>query len=468
LDPTTSSNGVPSVWFPNLSYAALIWRAPDGEAKPGLALDWKYTDDRLSFVMNLREGVKFSDGSPMTAADVVNWLKHYKEKGSFTAWLAKVTDISATGPMQVTLKLSTPDPMLPYGLDQGGMAGDVVGPAGLAKPDALGSTTNGAGPYMIDPKATILNSQYVYVKNPYYWDAAAQKWDKVVIKIISDSNALLSALKTGQVQVAEGAATDAADAEAAGLQILTAPAGMLGVYIGDIDGKLVPALKDVRVRQALNYAIDRKGIVESLYGKYGKPTDQFVPQGIGGYLAKLEDVYPFDPAKAKALLAEAGFKDGLKFTLVEQPAVSSGDLLAQAMVANWKDIGVDVTLKPTDSFATYVPIMLSQKFPATTLTFNYSVQLTDTQQLVTNPALYNYMGFTDQKANDLATGQRHQNIDSPQGVAAAEASETYMVQNAFLVPVASVDALLFATKGVDGLKFTTYPWSDPTNWKPAK
>ncbi len=68
----------------NLAYAALIWRAPDGTAKAGLATDWKYSDDRLSFVMNLRAGVKFSDGSPMTAADVANWLKHYKEKGSFT------------------------------------------------------------------------------------------------------------------------------------------------------------------------------------------------------------------------------------------------------------------------------------------------------------------------------------------------------------------------------------------------
>ena len=263
----------------------------------------------------------------------------------------------------MTLKLSTPDPMLPYGLDQDGLAGCVVGPAGLANPEALGSTTNGAGPYMIDPKATILNSQYVYVKNPYYWDPSAQKWDKVVIKIISDSNAMLSALKTGQVQVAEGAATEAGDAEAAGLQIISAPSAMLGMYIGDIDGKIVPALKDVRVRQALNYAIDRKAIVELLYGKYGKPTDQFVPQGIGGYLAKLEDVYPYDPKKAKELLAEAGYKDGFKFTLVEQPAVSSGDLLAQAMVANWKDIGVDVTLKPTDSFSTYVPIMVSRQVP---------------------------------------------------------------------------------------------------------
>jgi hypothetical protein len=96
------------------------------------------------------------------------------------------------------------------------------------------------------------------------------------------------------------------------------------------------------------------------------------------------------------------------------------------------------------------------------------VQLTDTQQLVTNPALYNYMVFTDKKANDLAEAQRQHDIDSPEGKTAAEASETYMVENAFLVPVVSVDALLFAADGVDGLKFGTYPWPDPTNWKPAK
>jgi len=300
--------------------------------------------------------------------------------------------------------------------------------------------------------ATIINSRYVYVKNPHYWDPSAQKWDKVVIKIISDSNAMLSALKTGQVQVAEGAATAAAAAEAAGLKVLSAPSAMLGVYIGDIDGKIVPALKDVRVRQALNFAIDRKGIVASLYGKYGKPTTQSVPQGIGGYLPKLEDVYPYDPNKAKALLAEAGYKNRFKFTLVEQPAVSSGDLLAQAMVANWKDAGIDVTLKPTDSFATYVPLMVSQKYPATTLTFQYSVQLTDTQQLVTKPARYNYMGFTDEKANALADAQRKQNIDSAEGVAAAEASETYMVDNAFLVPLPAPTVGRHGAAGVDRVR----------------
>jgi peptide/nickel transport system substrate-binding protein len=467
LDPTTSSNGVPQVWFPNLAYAALIERQPNGTAAPGLATTWKYSADRMSFVMDLRSGVKFSDGSPMTAQDVVNWLQHYKKSGSFTAWLANVSTITVTGPLQVTLKLSKLDPLLPYGLDQDGMAGDVVGPTGLANPTSLGSSTNGAGPYMLDKANTIANNKYVYVKNPYYWDKSAQHYDQVVVKIITDGNSVLAAMRSGQVQVAEGAATTAPAAKSAGLNIETAPSAMLGVYLADIEGKVTPALKDVRVRQALNYAVNRPAIVKSLYGEYGTPTAQFVPKGVGGYVASLDDQYPYDPAKAKQLLAQAGYPNGFSFTLVEQPAVDSGDLLAQALAANWKSIGVNVTIKTTPSFSAYVTLLLSKKYPTTTLTFQYSVQLVDTQQLVTNPALYNYMGFQDLAGNKLAQDQRAFDIQSPQGVQAAEASEAFMVKNAYLVPVASTDALLFSTKDVAGLTFGTYPWPDPTQWKPA-
>jgi peptide/nickel transport system substrate-binding protein len=213
--------------------------------------------------------------------------------------------------------------------------------------------------------------------------------------------------------------------------------------------------------------VNRPAIVKSLYGDYGSPTTQFVPKGVGGYVASLDAAYPYDPAKAKQLLAQAGYPNGFSFTLVEQPAVDSGDLLAQALAADWKAIGVNATIKTTPSFSAYVSLLLTRKYPTTTLTFQYSVQLVDTQQLVTNPALYNYMGYADPAGNQLAQSQRTYDVDSAPGRQAAQASETYMVKNAYLVPVASTDALLFATSSVTGLKFGTYPWPDPTQWKPA-
>ena len=161
-----------------------------------------------------------------------------------------------------------------------------------------------------------------------------------------------------------------------------------------------------------------------------------------------------------------GYPRGFSFTLLEQPGVDSGDLLAQAL-ADWKAIGVNVAIKTTPSFSAYVGMLYSQQDSATTLTFQYSVQLVDTQQLITNPALYNYMGYADPTGDKLAQDQRAYDVTSPQGVQAAQATETYMVKNAYLVPVASTEALLFSTKDLTGLAFGTYPWPDPTQWKPA-
>lgn len=468
MDPTKAGNGIPLIWYMNLAYASLINRATDGTPEPGLATKWSYSADRMSFVLTLRSGVKFSDGTAMTANDVVAWLQHYKKSGQFAAWLQNVSTITATGPLEVTLKLSKLDPLLPYGLDQDGVAGDVVGPKGLANTGALGSTTVGAGPYMLDKAGTIANSQYTFVKNPYYYDKSVQHYNKIIVKVITDQNSILSALRSGQVQVAQGAATNAAAAKSAGLQVVSASSAMVGMYIADIDGKLAPALKDVRVRQALNYAIDRKAITNSVYGSFGTPTAQYVPKGIGGYVADLDNAYPYDPAKAKQLLAAAGYPHGFSFTLVEQPGIDSGDLLAQAMVANWKAVGVNVTLKSIPSFADYVTALVVKKaYPATTFNFNYSVQLVDTQQLVTNPAVYNYLGYTDAKANALAVDQRKYDPQSADGVKAAEAAETYMVQGAYAVPVSSVRSVVFGAKSVTGLAFNSYPWPNPLNWKPA-
>lgn len=467
MDPTTAGNGVPLIWYMNLAYEPLIKRAVDGTAEPGLATEWGYSDDRLTFTMQLREDVQFSDGDELTAEAVVAWLEHYKANGTFSGWLVNVSTIEATGPLEVTLTLSTPDPMLPYGFDQGVPAGAIVSPTGMADLEALGTETHGAGPYMLDPEATITSSTYTFVKNPNYWNPDGQHWETIVLQVFTDANSVLSALRSGQVQVAQGSATTAGAASDAGFDIYTAPSGMVGIYLADIDGTITPALSDVRVRQALNYAIDREAITETLYGEFGIPTTQFVPEGIGGYLPELEERYPYDPEKAIELLAEAGYPDGFSFTVLEQPGFDGSDLLPQAMAEQFAAIGVDMEVKSFAAFSEYVDELFSLAYPATTLQFNYSVQLTDTQQLVTNPAVYNYLGFTDVKANELATAQRAFDVDSPEGIAAAEDSETYMVENAFLVPVASIQSVLFASSSVGNVDFTAYPWPDPSRWTPA-
>jgi len=124
-------------------------------------------------------------------------------------------------------------------------------------------------------------------------------------------------------------------------------------------------------------------------------------------------------------------------------------------------------VKSFTGFPEYVDALFGKTYPATTLQFNYSVQLVDTQQLVTNPAVYNYLGYTDEKANQLADEQRKQDTDTPEGIKAAEAAETYMVEQAFLVPVTSIKAVMFSDSSVKGVDFTTF-LPLPETWQPAQ
>jgi len=467
MDPTTAGNGLPLAWYMAVAYEPLIQRDPDGATAPGLATEWEYSEDRLTFTMQLREGVLFSDGDELTAEGVVAWLEHYKVNGTFAGnWFPNVTGFEATGPLEVTVRLSSPDPMLPWAFGQAGNAGAIVSPTGLANLESLGTETHGAGPYMLDSEATVANSSYVFVKNPNYWDPDSQHYEKIVFTVIADQNSTLSALRSGQVQVAQGSSATAEAAREAGLEVYQGPSAMVGAYFADFAGTVVPQFADVRVRQALNYALDREAITSAVYGDFGTPTVGYTPEGIVGYLPELNDVYPYDPEKAMELLAEAGYPDGFSFTMLAQTGIDNGDLLAEAMVAQWAEIGVDVELKSYASFADYVTDYFSNQFGITTLNYNYSEQLIATSGLAIPGAAYNTFGFSDQGAIDLVTEQRRFDTDSPEGQKAAEASETYLVETAFAVPVASIDAVVFSDSSVTNVDFSVF-LAQPQYWQPA-
>lgn len=467
LDPALNGNGTPLVWFTRLAYDPLINRDAKGDPQPGLATAWRYSDDRLSFVITLREGVKFSDGSDLTADAVAASMEYWKAHTTFP-YLANVATIAPTGPLEVTLKLSTPDPLLPYAFDQEGQAGDIIAPSGVANPGQLGAATLGAGPYTLDPAATVANSSYVYVKNPTYWDQSSIHYEKVIVKVIADDNSLLAALRSGQVQAAQVNNSSVAAGKSAGLAATSARSAMVGIYLADIDGTVQPQLKDLRVRQALNLAVDRTSITKALYGDTGTATDQYAADGTPGYDASLEDLYPYDPDKAKKLLADAGYPDGFDMTLVVQPGALNQNLLAQTVVEQWAKVGVRATINAPTAFPDYVQLLMSKAYPATTLNFYYSAHLTIMQGLFTNPALYNFFGYNDQGANDLVAEQRQYDVDSAEGDTAAATSERYVVENALAVPIASVDTVMLSTKTVSGLDFTSaFPIPDPTKWKPA-
>lgn len=343
LSPGQDGNGSQNI-AQYLAYEPLIWANTDGTFMPGLATSWKYVGEgNKQFQMDIRTTAKFADGTPVTAEAVAATINYYlKHPAALSHYLTGITAATATG-NTVSVTLSSPNPILPLVFSQSDNWGDIISPAGLASPAQLTKRTFGAGAYTLDTGATVIGDHYTYTKNPNYWNPARQHYSKVVVKVITDPNSALQALQSGQIDVdLNGTANLANQAKGGGLAVTTGNPFIISVFLLDRAGATTPALGNVKVRQALNYAIDRSSIAKAL-GAGFSPSEQFVPPGLDGYDASLDNTYPYDPAKAKQLLADAGYPNGFSFKLCDT-TLQSIDTATQAVIQQLAAVGVKVTL----------------------------------------------------------------------------------------------------------------------------
>jgi peptide/nickel transport system substrate-binding protein len=347
LDPALTNNGGNNVTFASLTYDSLIYFAPNGTFQPDLATSWKYVGaNNEQFVIQLRSGVKFSDGTTMTAQDVVNSIE-YAQKGGSTAatYLTSLTSVTATGPLTVTLNFSSPRPDLTTVFDQNEMSGDIIGPSLLATPTALGTQTDGAGPYELEASQTVTGSTYVFVQNPNYWNSSLSRYSSITLNVIADSTAELNAVKTGQDEfMFGGASTQASSAKAAGLKLYAAPYGWTAMFIEDYTGKLVKALGNEKVRQAINYATDRPVLAKALFGSYAFAEDETSSPGISGYDPSTANYFKYNLKKAKQLMKEAGYAKGFTLPIVSTP-VQDIETETEALQSELSQIGIKFKIK---------------------------------------------------------------------------------------------------------------------------
>jgi peptide/nickel transport system substrate-binding protein len=348
-NPAIFPNGGGAV-IANMSYDSLVYQTSTGKMVPQLATSWGYTGKaQRNFVITLRKGVRFSNGERLTAQALKQYLLYFqKAKGSW-ANLATFDKVTIKGPLTVSLHLTLPNPLMVQAISQRRGMGDVVCPAFLKDPDKLTSQTCGAGPYMLDTSQTVPQDHYLLKANPYYWNKAAVHYSSILVKVISNPSSLLQAMQTGQQDVGDGDGTTYAAARSAGLHATTAPEFFFGVHFQDLKGTMVPALADARVRQALNYAVDRNAITHVLFptAGLGSPTNQFWFSGQDGYVPSLAKVYPYDPAKAKQLLAAAGYSKGFAIDVLSTP-VDQIDTVTQAVASYWKAVGVTLNIHSVD------------------------------------------------------------------------------------------------------------------------
>ena len=299
--------------------------------------------------------MKFSDGSTFDAKAVKSWLDLQVKNKSAVANNLGTKAVTVTGPNSIRLTMSASNPLALLFLSRTWLSGVIPCPKAAANPAILKAATCGTGPYVLDPKQTVTGDTYTYLANPNYWNPAQVQWEKVILKVVNNPQAALDAVRAGQAQVAWPAqASLLKSALDAGLKTVGVPQNVLGLDFLDKSGKVVPAFKDVRVRQALNYAIDRKALADALGGGQGSPVSTQFLVGADGYDAALNNYYPYDVAKAKQLLTAAGYPQGFEVTILSTP-IAGLDTVVQAVAGYWQAIGVktkiDTKPQASDFFA---------------------------------------------------------------------------------------------------------------------
>lgn len=365
------------------AYDSLILREPDGKLSPMLATDWKYNDAHTKLTVDLRKDVTFSDGAKFDAEAAKANLDHFKKaNGPQMAQLAAVSDVKVVDADTIDINLAKPDPSLEYYLSQA--AGLMGSPKALGT-EAIKTEPVGSGPYVMDKAATVKDSQSVFTARKDYWNKDLQKFQKVTFKILTDLTARTNALVSGQVDATILDPKTGKQAEGAKMQLADSEVDWQGLLLMDRDGTKNPALKDVRVRQAINYAFDRKTILDQVMLGQGTPTSQPFGKESGAWLEELEDKYPYDPAKAKALLKEAGYETGV---VLEIPAVPGFDTQIAVVKQQLADVGI--TVKVGAALAnTYTTDIAAKKFTSMYFSLFQGEPWVAINQIVSTKALYN-------------------------------------------------------------------------------
>ncbi|MFF2525287.1 ABC transporter substrate-binding protein [Streptomyces liangshanensis] len=442
------------------AYDALLRIAPDGSNQPCLATSWTYDKSLTVLSLTLREGVVFHDGGHFDGAAVAaNLMATKKGTGTAASAFAALKEVKVLSPYRVDLILSEPDPGIERQL---GMPGAMMAsPAALGTP-GLTSVPVGTGPYVMDTGATTPTVKYTFVRNPRYWDPDSFPFDRIVLIPVADQTARTNAVRSGQVDGAAGDALNVSAITGAGLRVTTSPGpGFQALFLFDRDGKVAHELRDVRVRRAINHALDRKGILKVLADGRGRTTGQiFNPTSAAADLS-LDTVYPYDPARARALLTEAGHPRGFTLRL---PQPLSYPNLAPLLGQLLGDVGitVDYVQLPVQTINDQY---LAGKFPAV----YYQLQSSDPWQAV------NFLGTATSPWNPLHADdpEIRAQIDRVRVAPAAERTAAFheldrlYVDKAWFAPVFFPDAVYFSSRSVEVTPQSLQIVPSIQNYRPA-
>lgn len=331
----TDGAAIPEALLVNV-YEGLVKLDESGEIVPLLAESWVISDDRKTYTFTLREDVKFSDGADFTAEDVKFSIDRVKSDAwtiSLKSYMDVVDSVEVVSPTEAKVTLKAPSNEWLFQMTS--RIGAMFSRTGV---ENLPTKPIGTGPYVVDE--WVRGDSIVMKANPDYW-GEQPALSTVTLKYFKDSTALNNALLSGGIDVISSVQAPDALRQFEGDD-------QYQIIEGTTNGELTmalnsdsPNLEDERVRQAITHAIDKQAVVDTAWAGYGTVIGSMVPPTDPWY-EELTDIYPYDPEKAKQLLAEAG-KSNLKLRF-RVPNLPYAVAPAQVVQSQLAEVGIEATI----------------------------------------------------------------------------------------------------------------------------
>ncbi len=360
MDPHSQNEGPTNAMKSNI-YEALLLRSWDLSLKPSLATKWSQPNS-TTYRFFLRKGVKFHDGKPFTADDVVFSFKRVMHKNSgMNTYLATVKEVKKKGKYTVDFITKGPDPILPQNLTLFFIMSKIWAEGNKTTEPVLGSEsetyatrhTNGTGPFILVER--VADTRTVLKPNPKWWGKKEHNLTKVIFQPISNDATRVSALLSGEIDmIFPVPLQDVKRINASSnFKVLQGPE-LRTVFLGfdqwrdelmDMKGSGKNPFKDKRVRRAFYQAIDIQAIHKKVMRGASTPSGSMIAPGIAGFDKGTYKRYPYDPKASKKLLAAAGYPNGFPVTLdCPNDRYVNDEQICQAVVPMLARIGIKISL----------------------------------------------------------------------------------------------------------------------------
>ncbi|MEO3471466.1 ABC transporter substrate-binding protein [Roseomonas sp. CAU 1739] len=327
---------------------------------PALATAWRATEPR-TWTFQLRDGVRFHDGTPLTADDVAFTLRRAADvpgsPSSFAVFLRPISAVEVPDPGTVVIRTAEPFPLLPIYLSQVPIVSRHSGEGATTADYNDGRAVNGTGPYRLVQWSR--GDRVAMARNEDYWGGPGP-WPRVVLRSVAQPSSRVASLLSGDADLIDAVPPQdlprlRSDAR---LVVSTSVSPAVAGFHLDVVERVPPGIRgpdgqplarnplaDLRVRQALSIAIQRDAIVERVMGGQARVANQFMAAGDYGYAIGLPPI-PFDPARARALLAEAGYPQGFQMVIhCQNNRFVNDEQICQAVAQMLSRVGVRTTVE---------------------------------------------------------------------------------------------------------------------------